>query len=127
MELKKTISNSLGTKRISKQALSKIYMGTPTLKEKVEMYERFLHKINVCVITGNSVGIQELVSNADDWSYMHRCGNGELSERGQRELINKKFKKLCNTPKSDLETKTRQKKYEEHQKENSLRGKSKGV
>lgn len=77
--------------------------------------------------TGSSIGVQELVTNADMWSYMHRCGNGELSEKEQKKIINGRFYKLCDTPKSDLETKTRQKIYEEHQKRNSLRGKNKRV
>lgn len=74
--------------------------------------------------TDSNIGVQELVTNADMWSYMHRAGNGELSEKEQREIINSRFYKLCDTPKSDLETKTRQSKYEERQKENSLRSKT---
>ena len=74
--------------------------------------------------TGSNIGVQELVTNADMWSYMHRCGNGELSNKEQKEIINGRFYKLCDTPKSDLETKARQKRYEEHQKENSLRSKT---
>ena len=66
-------------------------MKTPTLEEKVEQYEQFLHNINMMLIVGNTVGIQKLIDNADRWSYMHRVGNGELSEEEQQKLIDKAF------------------------------------
>lgn len=84
---------------------------TPTLKEKVEMYEKFLHKINICVMCCDDLGVQELVYNADMWSYMHRCGNGEPSDREQQRLINSRFWKLLDTPKSDAAVEERQKRY----------------
>ena len=87
----------------------------PTLKEKVKMYEKFLHKINMCVMCCNNLGVQELVHNADMWSYMHRCGNGEPSEREQQRMINSRFWKLLDTPKSDKEVEERQKRYTEKQ------------
>lgn len=90
---------------------------TPTLKEKVKMYEDFLHKINISVMCCDNLAVQELVHNADMWSYMHRCGNGEPSEREQQRMINESFWKLCDTPKSEKEVEERQKKYSEKQKE----------
>lgn len=91
----------------------------PTLKEKVKMYEDFLHKINISVMCCDNLAVQELVHNADMWSYMHRCGNGEPSEREQRRMINSRFWKLLDTPKADQEREERQKKYSEKQKEKS--------
>jgi hypothetical protein len=88
-------------------------MKNPTLKEKVTIYEEFLHKINMFCITCNNEGIKELVANADNWSYAHRCGNGELSDKKQQELINNTFWKLCDTPEADEKTKERQKAYSE--------------
>lgn len=99
-------------------------MREATLKEKVEVYEKFLHKISMCTLCCDNTGLKELISNADAWSYMHRYGNGEISQREQKILINNALLALCDTPKSNLEAKTRQKKYEEHQKENSLRSKT---
>ena len=96
-------------------------MKEPTLKEKVEVYEKFLHKISMCSLCCDNTGIKELIANADTWSYMHRCGNGEISQREQKILINNAFLALCDTPKSAKETLDRKKKYEERQKENSLR------
>lgn len=84
---------------------------TPTLEEKVEMYEDFLHKINMCVMCCNDLGVQELVHNADMWSYMHRCGNGEPSDNEQQRLIDSRFWNLLDTPKSDAAVEERQKKY----------------
>jgi hypothetical protein len=92
-------------------------MKTPTLKQKVDQYEAFLHRINMCLISCNNEGIQELVQNADRWSYAHRVGNGELSDRGQQQLINNAFWKLLDTPKADEATKQRQKDWIEKAKQ----------
>ena len=66
-------------------------MKTPTLEEKVQQYEQFLHNINMMLIASNTEGIQKLIDNADRWSYMHRVSNGELSEEEQQKLIDKAF------------------------------------
>jgi hypothetical protein len=66
----------------------------PTLKQKVEEYEKFLHNINLMMIAGSSKGIKQLLENADNWSYAHRIGNGTYSEKEQQEIINKAFWKL---------------------------------
>ena len=73
----------------------------PTLKQKVTQYEAFLHKINMACICMDNLAIQELVQNADVWSYSFRQGNGMLSDKEQQELINSKFTKLLDTPKAD--------------------------
>jgi hypothetical protein len=73
----------------------------PTLKQKVAQYEAFLHKINMAVISMDNLAIQELVQNADAWSYAARVSNGMLSDKEQQELINAKFFKLLDTPKAD--------------------------
>ena len=88
-------------------------MKTPTLKQKVDQYESFLHKINSFMVSCNNDGIKELVENADNWSYAHRVGNGELSDREQQRMINNQFWKLCDTPNTDKTTKERQQKYTE--------------
>ena len=71
-------------------------ISNPTLKQKVQQYETFLHNINMMMICGNNEGIAKLLANADAWSYSHRYGNGELSEKEQQHLINEKFWKLNN-------------------------------
>ena len=89
-------------------------MKTPTLKQKVDLYESFLHKINMCCISGNNDGIRELVENADNWSYSHRCG--EFVKDNQRQkMINNAFWKLLDTHETDAITKERQRKYTEAQ------------
>lgn len=82
----------------------------PTLKEKVLMYESFLHKINMYCITGDQPGIAELVKNADRWSYMHRAGEFTRDSHRDRN-INNAFMKLCDTPETDANIKKRQEKY----------------
>ena len=90
-----------------------------TLKEKVQMYEDFLHKINLyCTICDND-GIAELVKNADRWSYAHRQGNGENSDAEQQRLIDWAFRTLCNTPETDSKIRKRQRAYAKAQKKAS--------
>jgi hypothetical protein len=84
-------------------------MKSPTNKEKILQYETFLHKINMFCISGNNEGIKELVENADIWSYSHRVGNGELSDRKQQQAINNAFWKLLDTPNADKDSEERQK------------------
>lgn len=92
-------------------------MKTPTLKQKIEQYESFLHKINACLMSGDHESVRELVENADNWSYAHRVGNGEHSDRKQQQIINNTFWKLLDTPKGDNATKQRQQAYTELQKQ----------
>ena len=87
-------------------------MKTPTLKQKVEMYENFLHKINIFIISGNNDGIKELVNNADNWSYAHRSGEF-LTDKQRRKIINDMFQKLCDTPKADKAAEERQRAFTE--------------
>ena len=94
-------------------------MKSPTNEEKIEMYENFLHKINMCCVSMNNNAIKELVENADIWSYNHRRGNGELSDDEQQKLIDGAFWKLCDTPRSDLEREEMRKAYAKHSKNNS--------
>jgi hypothetical protein len=85
-------------------------MKNPTLKEKVKMYEDYLHRINTFVICSDNEGVAELVQNADNWSYAHR--RGEFATDKQRnEMINNAFWKLCDTPEADKKTKERQELY----------------
>ena len=79
-----------------------------TADQKVLVYEEFLHKINSFIICGESEGIKELIQNADNWSYAHRSGNGEISEEEQESRINNAFWKLTKTPSADKNIKNRQ-------------------
>ena len=90
-------------------------MKTPTLKQKVEMYENFLHKINIFIISSNNDGIRELVNNADNWSYAHRSGVF-LTDKQRQKIINDMFQKLCDTPKTDKATEERQRAFEQARK-----------
>ena len=90
-------------------------MKTPTLRQKVDQYESFLHKINSFIVSCNNDGIKELVENADNWSYAHR--RGEFLTDNQREkIINNMFWKLLDTPKSDKKTSERQANYSKFRK-----------
>jgi hypothetical protein len=67
---------------------------TPTLRQKVEQYESLLELLSLYVNAGSQISIQKLLNNIDNWSYSHRQGNGELSEKEQQQIINKAFWKL---------------------------------
>lgn len=87
-------------------------MKTPTLKQKIDQYEAFLHKINSFIVSCNNDGIKELVENADNWSYSHRVGNGEPSDAEQQRIIDNAFWKLLDTPKAEKTTQERQDAFE---------------
>jgi len=72
-------------------------MPRPTQKQKIEMYEGLLHDINTfAAIAMNDEMTRKLVRNVCDWSYAHRQGNGEFTQRRQNELINSRFWSLRN-------------------------------
>ena len=70
----------------------------PTLKQKVEMYEKFLHDIQMYNVCGRADLIKILIDNACNWSYAHRVGNGEHSEKRQDNIVAAKFWKLTTVP-----------------------------
>lgn len=74
---------------------TKIMIKTPTLEEKVKMYEAFLHAINMNLVCMNNEAIHQLIRNADSWSYAHRRGNGMMTEKEQQECVNDAFWRLC--------------------------------
>jgi hypothetical protein len=67
---------------------------TPTFKQKVEQYESLLELLSLYMNAGSQISIQKLLNNIDNWSYSHRVGNGELSEKEQQQIINKAFWEL---------------------------------
>lgn len=62
--------------------------------DRLKIYENFFHKINVYCITMNTDKIREAVGLIDNWSYAHRCGNGEYSSVEQRRAIDHIIKKM---------------------------------
>ena len=62
------------------------------------MYETFLHHINMYMLCGSNYAISMLLQNADAWSYAHRMGDGELSEKEVEANVNSKFWKLLDIP-----------------------------
>jgi len=66
---------------------------SPTPQEKIEQYEKFLHKINSCMLSFDSNSINELLENADVWSYLNK---------NNKDNKNEAFWKLCDTPRSNL-------------------------
>jgi len=69
-------------------------MKKPTQRDKIVMYEAFLHKISLLVTVCDNEGIKKLVQNADRWSYAHRIGNGEYSDIEQQKIIDAAFWRL---------------------------------
>ena len=66
----------------------------PTLKQKVEMYEKFIDNLALYAEVGNTKLLWTLIDNASDFSYAHRVGNGEYEEEQQEKIIAAKFWKL---------------------------------
>lgn len=71
----------------------------PTLKEKVEVYESFLHRINFHrSITMNEKAITKLLDLADAWSHAHQLISSEGGLKEQEERVNGAFDKLRSLP-----------------------------
>lgn len=65
------------------------------LSEKVRIYEAFFHQINQNVgILLDKAKAAEALSIICDWSYAHRCGNGQLSDKEQDKIINNQLCKM---------------------------------
>lgn len=72
---------------------------TPSLKEKVAVYEAFFHRVNFHRnLTMNEKAIIKLLEIADAWSWAHRSGNGEYSEAEKQQHINSAFEKMKTLP-----------------------------
>lgn len=68
------------------------------LREKVEVYEALLHKIQLhAQVTMDHERVRILIGNICAWSYAHRCGNGEISEDEQKCRVRFQFNKLLDT------------------------------
>ena len=66
-----------------------------TMKQKIVMYESFLHQLQRnSMVTMNGKNVEKLINNACSWSYAHRIGNGDLSDKEQREAVERAFNKL---------------------------------
>lgn len=67
-----------------------------TNRQKVEMYENLLHKIQMYYsVVMDSSKVKELLNNISGWSYAHRSGNGMLGDEEQQNRIDSAFDNLC--------------------------------
>ena len=65
---------------------------TPTLKEKVEVYEQLLHDLYFhSSVTMDHDKVMDCLNRIATWSYAHRGGNGELSQQQVRTAVNQAF------------------------------------
>lgn len=58
-----------------------------TKKERLQIYESFFHQMNVYCTTMNQEKLRDAVALIDQWSYAHRCGNGEYTEHEQKKIV----------------------------------------
>lgn len=80
-------------------------METPTVQEKVEVYEALFHRLNLAIVTMHYEKIAQIVNIIDNWSYAHRMGNGQLTDEEQQEKINSVFyrmKEIANSNTSEI-------------------------
>lgn len=72
-------------------------MRTPSLEEKIRVYEALLHQIQLHrSVTLNREKLLNLLDKIDRWSYAHRVGNGALSDEQQQAKIDSAFWELEN-------------------------------
>lgn len=65
-----------------------------TQKDRLRIYEKFMHKVSLYATVMNSDKVREGVELIDAWSYAHRSGNGELSEHEQRQRVDAVMRKM---------------------------------
>ena len=66
-----------------------------TAKEKVDIYEKFFHQLQLHMsVTLNHSKVNEGLKIIDMWSYAHRIGNGELTDKAQKKLIENQIMKM---------------------------------
>ena len=66
------------------------------LIEKVQVYEGLLHDIQLnAEVAMNRDRMKNIISAICDWSYAHRVGNGELTEKEQARVVRRAFDKLA--------------------------------
>jgi len=63
-------------------------------QQRLRIYEQFFHKINLHCITMNNEKIKDAVGLIERWSYNHRVGNGTLTEKEQRKMIDSVIKEM---------------------------------
>ena len=65
------------------------------LEKENEVFKRVFHHINThASITMNAERMQEIIGAICSWSYAHRAGNGELSDKEQQAVIDHEFEKI---------------------------------
>lgn len=64
----------------------------PTAKEKIAVYESMMHSIQMhAVVNMNPAAVQEMINRICSWSYAHRTGNGEISDKQIQERVDTAF------------------------------------
>ena len=67
----------------------------PTMRQKIKKYEGLLHSIQMhAQVTMNHERVRNLIDQICSWSYAHRSGNGEISDKEQQQRIDAAFDKL---------------------------------
>jgi len=67
-------------------------MNTPTMREKIAVYESILHDLHCAAcVSMSKERTGKLLDAISSWSYAHRQGNGELSDKEQQGIIDKAF------------------------------------
>lgn len=69
-------------------------MRKPTLREEQRVFHKIMHVASLIQVTGNSAPMVAIVHAMDSWSYAHRVGNGEMTDREQQQCVNKAFWRL---------------------------------
>lgn len=65
------------------------------LEDKIKDYEHVLHRIQMYrEVTMDNNKITKLLDKICRWSYSHRCGNGENTDKEQQQLIDHAFKRM---------------------------------
>lgn len=69
-------------------------MSKPSKKLKAELFDQIVNEANLAKITSDGTRIRMIVDAMDSYSYAHRVGNGENTERQQNKIIARAWENL---------------------------------
>jgi len=73
------------------------------MEKENEVFRQVFHYINNLSISSNNDKIRELISAISSWSYAHHCGDGQLTDEQQQDMVDQAFDKIKQIVRVEIE------------------------
>lgn len=70
---------------------------TPSIKEKIMVYEKFLEAINQSLRASNMQALKDLIQKADTWAYIKTSKVKGVCPQEHKKILNEAFWSLTNS------------------------------